>query len=279
MASASYVIDVDSDSDIEVGVQPPTAPLAPPPQPSLPAASSGTALAGVQEERAQFNDVQEGLAGGDGHGGVVGSVVVGVRDSSGNPSTAHQDAIITSGGDHGIVGRDALIVGHVASEAVTPMQYWSDRIGSRMDEAVVDARAHGSRIRWNIAPVRANVVDWCIAHINDVLDEGYVAAFYIGISHRIAERWQHPHNPSRGHCRTGYQRMVVCAVSDQSDAIGNAEVSVIARFRRFGRSGVINTNGHPLCQNRSPGNEHAHHGVPPFALYVCWRHNPGYRRH
>jgi hypothetical protein len=170
--------------------------------------------------------------------------------------------------------RDEPLIGAPTARRYDPKEFWSRRIGHRFDDAVRGVSSYGGRIEWHLQPLRANIVEWCTGHIHDTLHEGYVAGFYIGVSHVICERWEHPRNSKLGHCRSGWQRMVICGVSDQSGEIGNAEKSVISRFRRFSRWGVHNANGNPLCTNRNPGGESSSHGVMPFFLYVCWKFNP-----
>lgn len=277
---------MDSDSDADVIVSASEAPMAAPapppsPGPEPPASSSETPSARVLEG-ARAVAVPSEVARGSGDVGATDAVVsCGGRTLSLGPIAAVEVVVIDDDLD-----ADDVSMRPPASEALTPLQYQINMIGYGMQASVEDARAHGNSIQWHLPPhtPRPDFVEWTIAHINGMLEEGYVAAFYIGITHGIAERWRHPRDPMRGHSRNGYQRMVICGVSANCDVIGMAEESVISRFRRVGRGGQMqfdafgNPNGHPLCMNRNPGRESSTHGVPPFALYVVWRHNPGYNR-
>ena len=160
------------------------------------------------------------------------------------------------------------------------MWSWIQRIGVRMIEADEFVRANGNRVRWHLSPPGQNIVDFAIAYVNDVLDQGYVKAFYIGLTAKLPQRWSGQSRsiagsrPMRGH-NVKWQRMVIVGASDDADEIGNAEISVIAKFRRHDLRGqLINPNGHHLCHNQNPGGEGAHAGVPPHLLYVCFNWNP-----
>ena len=165
--------------------------------------------------------------------------------------------------------------------AASSTGYWCDRIGSRMEEAVRHVGGTGGRVRWHLPQTLSqDIVEWTIAHINDVLAQQYVRAFYIGMTHKVGPRWT---NPVSGHCRKGWHRMYLCAVSDDDGKIARAETSVIEQFRYYGRGGVVlgprdvagrTVTGHQLCSNRNPGSEGGFHGIPPHVLYVCWRWNP-----
>ena len=136
-------------------------------------------------------------------------------------------------------------------------------------------------VRWHLPHILAqDIVEWTVAHINDILAQEYVKAFYIGITHKIGWRWS---DPVRGHRVKGWQQMVLCAVSDDSGKIARAEVSVLDQFPYYCRGGGLlgprvvagrTVTGHRLCTNRNPGAEGGFHGVPPHILYVCWRWNP-----
>ena len=198
----------------------------------------------------------------------------GPASSTSQPGAASAEVVVIDDD----LGDDVVAVGPAALEPVSSERYWSLRIGGRFVETVENARAHGNCIWWRLLPYAPHprIVDWTVSHITESLDVGYVAAFYIGVTHLVAERWIHPHDQMRGHCRMGWQRMVICAVSDSSAEIANAETSVIAQFRRWGRNGILHSaDGHQLCTNRLPGGESAHHGAPPFTLYVCWKFNRG----
>ena len=40
-----------------------------------------------------------------------------------------------------------------------------------MVETVADVARHGDRIRWELPPLSADLVDWATAHINETLHE------------------------------------------------------------------------------------------------------------
>lgn len=261
------VIDalLDSDSDVEAAVSASLATSAPEPTASSLGASSSSVTA-PQGARSDGALVQ--IADGSGAGAAMVAASVGLTSG---PSATPSDVVVIDDND---IGGDAITVRTHTARRFSAKEYWINKIGYPMQKAVDDASRHGNSIEWHLPPRRASLVEWCVGHIDEVLHDAYVAAFYIGITHVISERWLHPRDRMRGHCRRGFQRMVICAVSDQSDEIANAETSVIARFRRFGRGGQLhNTDGHPLCENRNPGGEGAHHGTPPFCLYVCWKWN------
>ena len=148
-----------------------------------------------------------------------------------------------------------------------------------MVKANAFVRANADRMRWQLPPPGANIVDHAIGMITETLHEGYVKAFYIGLTHRLSERWEgapsyRGREPMRGH-KVAWQKMVIVGCSDHADEIGNAEISVIAQFRRHDRMGyMVNPNGHFLCRNQNPGGEGARGGVPPHLLYVCFSWNP-----
>lgn len=257
-----YVINSTMDSDSDVPPVPALATFTSAPQPSLgPASASGTPLA-----------TDEAAGSNEGDGAYVEMANARPGRASGPGVTTATEIIVI---DDDFDGRGAVAIGPPTARRWDPMQYWMQRIGDRMGETISEARSHGNSIVWHLPPFRADPVEWCVGHIEEGLHEGYVAAFYVGVTHRVAERWLHPLYPERGHRRRGFHRMVICAVSDLSGEIGNAEIAVIARFRRWGRRGIMhNAHGHPLCENRNPGGEGVHHGSPPHCLYVVWKHNP-----
>lgn len=168
-----------------------------------------------------------------------------------------------------------------ASGTATPLRYWVERIGCRMAQAEQDVTGFGGRVCWNLPHTLGhNTVEWAIAHINGILDQAYVKAFYVGITHKVGWRWS---DPDAGHRRKGWQRMFLLAVSDSSDVISQAEIAVLEEFRFYCRGGYFLgprevrgriVRGHRLCVNRLPGGEGGSHGEPPHVLYVCWRWNP-----
>ena len=177
------------------------------------------------------------------------------------------------------VGRP-IVAGPYANVFPPHVRFWIDSIGERMWEAEEFVRAYSDRVRWHLAPPGSNIVDACIAHINDILGQQFVREYYIGLTARLPQRWvgeRRPlvgRRPMRGH-NVRFQEMVIVGVSADAGEIGDAEEAVIAQFRRFGRSGQIeNHNGDFRCANRSPGREGARGGEPPHCLYVCWSWNP-----
>ena len=259
------VIDalLDSDSDVATAIAASLATRALEPT----AIASGASSSSVTAPRAQTDEALVEIADGSGAPVPTGSASGGLTSG---PSVTLPDVVVIDDD----VGDDAIAMPTHTARRFSAKEYWINKIGYPMQKAVDDASRHGNSIEWHLPPRRASPVEWCVGHIEQVLHDGYVAGFYIGITHLISERWLHPRDQMRGHCRRGFQRMVICAVSDLSDEIANAETSVIARFRRWGRGGYLhNTDGHPLCENRNPGGEGAHHGTAPFALYVCWKWN------
>jgi hypothetical protein len=154
-----------------------------------------------------------------------------------------------------------------ASSFVSPLEFWIARIGNRMVEANEFVRGSCDRLGWELPPVGASIVDWAIAHILNTLSRQWVAAFYIGLTARLPQRWL-GEDEMVGHKVKGWQRMILVGVSESSDEIRNAEIAVIARFRRIGQN-----EGHPLCTNLSPGGERGRGNSPPHLLYVCWQWN------
>ena len=49
------------------------------------------------------------------------------------------------------------------------LRYWINMIGYPMQKAVDDASRHGNSIEWQLPPRRANLVEWCVGHIDEVL--------------------------------------------------------------------------------------------------------------
>ena len=166
-----------------------------------------------------------------------------------------------------------LTVGQAATIFASPLQFWIDKIGNRMVQAHRFVEANSNRVSWRLPLLRQNIIEWTITHIEDILAQQYVKSFYIGITARLEQRWSG--GPGiKGHKNDGWQRMYLLAVSDDPDEIGDAEKSVIGRFRRWGRHGYFNPDGHRLCMNRNPGAEGARGGEAPHILYVVWKWNP-----
>ena len=122
----------------------------------------------------------------------------------------------------------------------------------------------------------ADMFDSQITHarrvIDRLLDEGYVRSFKVGITHLPKDRY---YSSRYGYQRSGYSKMVLLAVHDDSDFIKNMEIDLLLIYRRLDRRGfLVNINGHPLCANRAPGGEGADHGIAPFFLYVAFMTNP-----
>ena len=105
-----------------------------------------------------------------------------------------------------------------------------------MVEADAFVRGSGGRVRWHLPAPGSSVVEWAVAHINDVLAQEYVRSFYIGITSLLRRRcW----DAEYGHFVKGWQVMYIVGASDRADEIGNAETSVIAAFRRVGVRGQL----------------------------------------
>ena len=98
--------------------------------------------------------------------------------------------------------------------------------------------------------------------IKKMLAKGYLKSFKVAITHLPILRW-------RQHKESKYREMQITAIHDDSSVIAAVETSVIGVFRRYDSRGyLVNAMGHPLCDNRNPGGESAHHGVAPFTCYV-----------
>ena len=181
-------------------------------------------------------------------------------------------------GDGEYVVVDKNHQGEVAAPTSTsytssPLRYWSNRIGDRMVQAVRDVEGFGRCVQWHLPPsLDSSLTQSAIIHIDNVLLQGAVQEFYIGITHVVGSRWanQHVHD---------WQRQHLVAVSEDSWEIAYAEEMVIAQFRYWRRGGSLvglrevngeTIVGNPLCQNKNRGGETAHHGTPPHVLYVCW---------
>ena len=108
--------------------------------------------------------------------------------------------------------------------------------------------------------------------IHGLLEEGYIQRFKVGLTHLPKDRY---YSSRYGYQRSGYSKMVLLAVHDDSDFIKNMEIDLLLIYRRLDRRGfLVNINGHPLCANRAPGGEGADHGIAPFFLYVAFMTNP-----
>ena len=181
------------------------------------------------------------------------------------------------GGNRGGEGSGIITITDGEDEASeSPLQFWL-RVIDSMPAVVGEVAALGDCIVWRLGPLGQDIVAWAMSQVDDVLAQGYVRRFYIGITSRIAWRWS---DASDGHRSKGYQRMFVLAISGDSKDIVQAEIMAIQRYRRYGRGGMLySPDGHPLCQNRHPGGEGGmHHGVAPFCLYLVVHWNPLPRR-
>ena len=228
-------------------------------------------------------------AGVGNFGGSVGSVGGAASSSSGVEgggvgggalgSRARSSVLVvddSEGDDQPIVSRPA------SSSACSNVRFLMTldcAMGRRMVEYDEFVRTSDNRVVWHLAPLGQNIVDWAIAYINNILARAYVKAFYFGITARLQERWlgapaRHGFRRLVGHKEKGWQRMTLLAASHLPDEIGDAEKSVLAKFRRWGRGGYFNVEGHPLCANRNPGGEGARAGSPPHILYCCVSWNP-----
>ena len=135
---------------------------------------------------------------------------------------------------------ELIAIGPSAPSSASPVQFWILRIGPRMVEADDCVRENCDRIRWDLPPPGANIADHAIGIINDTLRRGYVKAFYIGLTARLRQRWEGEDNPLPGRKpmighNVAWQHMVIVGCSDHADKIGQAEISVVAQFRRFDR--------------------------------------------
>jgi len=172
---------------------------------------------------------------------------------------------VVGGGGGGGGGGTVAGLAHVAT--TDPMQHCINTM-RRMGSVVAACAEHGDRIAWHLPPLGQDPVVWATAHIDRILAQGYVRCFKVGITYLVAERWS---DPAHGYRTLKYHRLHVLAASDSSDDIANAETAVIGRYRRYGPGGqLISSTGHPLCANRNPGGEGAHHGVPPHCLYCAF---------
>ena len=160
----------------------------------------------------------------------------------------------------------------------SPVSWWTQKLGYRMSEAVHDVERFGGEVEWHLPPsLSLRIKTWTIDHIYDTLAKRAVGLFYIGITHQVGKRWSCPKD---GHkVKNGWQRMDICAVSDDSGEIATSEELVISEFRYRGRGGRLVgprlvdhrfVSGNHLCTNRAKGSESGSHGVPPHCLYVCW---------
>jgi len=164
--------------------------------------------------------------------------------------------------------------GDLANASLSPLQFWIQRIGNRMVEADGVVQDSGNRIRWHLPPPDSDIAAWAVGHTRDLLSQGYVRAFYFGITQALSDRWYGTVR-MRGHRQAGWHKMIILAASDSADAIGQAEVDAIAQFRRYDSRGIlVSEDGHPLCRNRNPGREGAHAGTPPHLLYLCVSWDP-----
>ena len=124
-----------------------------------------------------------------------------------------------------------------AQSSVSPLQFWIQRIGDRMVEAADVVRDNSYRLAWDLPPPGSDIADWAISRIRDILSQGYVKAFYIGLTSRLRERWFGSGRMVGHHVK--WQQMFIVGASDHADEIGNAETSVISQFRRYGPRGVF----------------------------------------
>lgn len=229
-------------------------------------------LSGLPNPRPVGADV--GTGGGVGSVGGASSASTGAAASSGTAMVGNlaAGAVPSSGAE--VINLDEEDADGSGSDIATalPLPFWCLRIGRRMVEADAFVRSSGNRVRWHLPAPGSDIVPWAIAHVNNILSQEYVRAFYIGLTALLPERcW----DSGRGHFVKGWQVMFIVGVSDDADEIGNGEKAVIAQFRRHDPRGLlVNHNGHPLCTNRNPGGEGARAGIPPHFLYLCFSWNP-----
>ena len=108
-------------------------------------------------------------------------------------------------------------------------------------------------------------LDHAIDIIEERLSLGYIAAFKIGITFIPLHRYT---NDEYGYCHEGFEEFIVIGCSSSSRVIAQLEIELISQYRRHDRSGNYVGGGHPLCINRAGGGESAHHGEPPFFVYL-----------
>ena len=162
----------------------------------------------------------------------------------------------------------------------SPVQWWVQRIGPRMVEAVDHVEGFGGRVQWHLPPTLGHSISlWTTDHIRSTLAQGSVCAFKIGITQQLGIRWSRFPD---GYLHEGWHRMHVCAVSDDKYEIKRCEELVIDQFRiRLRRGGVYlprvidgrTVCGHHHCRNINRGGEGGEHGSPPHCCYVvfCFR--------
>ena len=124
-----------------------------------------------------------------------GAIDLGQASSSAMLATATPWRVVHSGGgayaiaDENHQPREVPLLSHSAAYAASPLQYWSDRIGTRMVEEVQGVEELGSILKWHLPSILGqNIVNWARSHIHDTLAQGSVEAWYIGINHLIAKR-------------------------------------------------------------------------------------------
>ena len=220
------------------------------------------------------------VAAGSGGAASSSSGGMGTGVGTGVSAVAAPSVVVVVEDDDEADGGDVPIsIAASANASASPLEFWIQRIGARMAAADAFVRGNADRMRWQLPPPGASIVDHAIGMINDTLGQGYVRVFYIGLTAELGRRWDGDPNPiagrkpMQGH-KVKYQKIVIVGCSDHDDEIGDAEISVIARFRRHDRNGICNINGDFRCDNRNPGGEGARGGTPPHLLYVCWSWNP-----
>ena len=131
--------------------------------------------------------------------------------------------------------------------------------------------AQDRRISWRLP----NVTNYCsISHgvdvVRSVLALG-VKRFKIGLTAMPYHRWA---NPRYGYLSEGYSGLILTYVFENSDHSAEMETALIALYRVWDVLGNrVGCPGNPMCANRSPGGESAHHHHSPHFVYVVYQLN------
>ena len=59
-----------------------------------------------------------------------------------------------------------------------------------MVEADDCVNASRNRIRWDLAPLGSDIAAWATSRVRDMLSQGFVKAFYIGLTAQLPKRWE-----------------------------------------------------------------------------------------
>ena len=155
------------------------------------------------------------------------------------------------------------------------MDFWRRRVHRSC--VVFDGLELEPRITTNFGPTHAALdFDGQLEHakyaIMQILDQGYIKKFEIGITFLPNIRFD---NPTHGYSGLGYHSMQLLCCHEDPDFIAGIEIKLLETFRRLDRRGyLVNPNGHCLCANRAPGGESRSHGFAPYFCYIVIQYNP-----